>query len=244
MIRPTFARFVWMLSYSTLLLGCAAPPTSPSGSARSPEQIVQMLDTKKLSARGESDVSFGLAGLRDHVRPAIDRCRADAGDFIVLSRTAVQFAAKPNGAGLQQAQRMLPTKFACQTSSAFLWGAAAAYVEPTFFPSQWTNENYFYANMRLAFLSGASLERTEPTSVTNREAQRRVNEDCSARRLAYTQRLRASPQIGMEVAFGTIIDLKPTMALVQYNAFGRQMKGLDQEWVQVSSLSAGSNCPN
>ena len=98
--------------------------------------------------------------------------------------------------------------------------------------------------MRFAFLSGASLERTEPASATNREAQRRVNEDCSARRQTYTQRVRASPQIGMDVAFGTIIELKSTMALVQYNAFGRQMKGLDQEWVQLSSLSAGSNCPN
>lgn len=203
-----------------------------------------MLDTKKLSVRGESEAIFGLDGIKDHVRPAIDRCRVDGGDFIVLSRAEVLFAAKPNGVGLQQAKRLLPTKFSCQTSSAFLWGASAAYVEPTFFPSQWTGETYFYANMRFAFLSGASLEQTEPTSAMNREAQRQVNEDCSARRLAYTQRVRASPRIGMDVAFGTIIEVKSTTALVRYNAFGRQIKGVDQEWVQLSSLSAGSNCPN
>ena len=62
-------------------------------------------------------------------------------------------------------------------------------------------------------------------------------------RQAYTERVRAKLTVGMNVAFGTITDLKPPLALIQYDAFGRQMKGRDQEWVQISSLSAGSDCP-
>jgi hypothetical protein len=47
----------------------------------------------------------------------------------------------------------------------------------------------------------------------------------------------------MTVAFGTIVDLRPPLALIQYDAFGRQMKGREQDWVQISTLSAGSDCP-
>jgi hypothetical protein len=34
------------------------------------------------------------------------------------------------------------------------------------------------------------------------------------------------------------------LALVEYSAFGRQMKGRDQESVGISSLSAGTQCPS
>ena len=81
------------------------------------------------------------------------------------------------------------------------------------------------------------------SSASNREAVRNASRECSAMRQAYNERLRASPAIGMTVAFGTVIDLRPPLALIQYEAFGRQMKGREQDWVQISSLSAGSDCP-
>lgn len=102
---------------------------------------------------------------------------------------------------------------------------------------------YYYANMQLGFLPGAQLELTEAGSASNREATRKQSAECSTLRQAYTERLRASPAIGMNVAFGTIVDLRPPVALIQYDAFGRQIRGREQDWVQISSLSAGSDCP-
>jgi hypothetical protein len=224
--------------------GCAAPAPASVDPSRSPEQVLQSLNTRKLSTMSESDASFGLAGIKELMRPAIERCRLDGGDIAVLGRTEVRFAAKVSSSGLQPAQRVLPTRLACRNSANFLWGASVSYAEPTYFPSQWTGEVYYYANLRFGFVSGDSLERTEPGSAGNREIERRVSSECAARRQAYSQRVRASPQIGMEVAFGTIVELKPPLALVQYNSFGRQMKGRDQDWLRIDSLSAGSDCPN
>ena len=79
---------------------------------------------------------------------------------------------------------------------------------------------YYYSIMQFGFVPGKQLELTQASM------------ECSALRQAYTERLRASPSIGMDVAFGTIIDLRPPLALIQYNAFGRQIKGQEQDWVQ------------
>ncbi len=101
---------------------------------------------------------------------------------------------------------------------------------------------YYSAVMQFGFLPGAHLERTEAGSASNREISRKASVECSALRQAYTERVRTNPAVGMNVAFGTITELRPPLALIQYDSFGRQMKG-EQEWVQISSLSAGSDCP-
>lgn len=241
----TMNRSPWIttLTAALLLVGCAVPAPPPTDPSLSAEQIVRRLNGKKLSSMHEPDTIFALADLRSYLRPAADRCRADGGDFVVLSRTYVQFAAKTNAAGLSQTRLHLPEKLACRSNTSFLWGASLTYGEPLFFPSQWAGEVYYYANPQLGFISGENLERTEPTSAANRDADRRRNEECSALRAAYTQRVRTNPQIGMAVGYGVIIDLKPPIALVQYDAFSRQLKGREQEWLQISSLSAGSDCP-
>ena len=229
----------------TCFLGCATTPTTVSTNvARPPEQIVQSLNVKKLSARADPDVVYGLAALKDHLRPAAERCRADGGEMVVLGRSMVQFAPKVDGqAGARQAQLLLPTKLACRTSAALAWGADVRYGDSTFFPSQWAGEVYYYTGMQFGFLPGDYLERTEASSASNREAARKASDECSALRQTYNDRLRTRPAVGMNVAFGLIIELKPPLALVQYDALGQKVKGREQEWVQMSSLSAGSECP-
>jgi hypothetical protein len=225
------------------LAACAGSTLPRVDATRTPEQAVAAFGAAKLSARGDPDVLFGIADLRSLARPMFDRCRVDGGDLVVLGRSEVRFAAKVSSAGLQQAQLALPTRVACRASTAFVWGADLAYRETKFFPSQWAEQMYYYADLRANFISGPSLEATEPTSMTSREAARQRSDDCSAKRAAYTQRLRTEPRVGMEPAFGTIIEVRPPLVLIQYNAFGRQIKGREQDWVAISTLSSGTNCP-
>jgi hypothetical protein len=232
------------LTAALLLVGCAAPPSRPVSATLQPEQIVRSLSARKLTARGDPDAVYGLAMLKTYLQPALDRCRVDGGQIEVLGHSQVWFVPRVEGsAGRSQAQLLLPGKLACRANSAFAWGADVRYAEPTFFPSQWAGETYYYANIQLGFIPGTQLEVSEPSSASNRDAAHNARGECSALRQAYNERLRASPAIGMSVAFGTIIDLRPPLALIQYDAFGRQMKGREQDWIQISSLSAGSDCP-
>lgn len=227
-----------------LFLGCAAPTSRPASLNVPPEQLLHSLGGKTLTARGDPDTIYGLAHFRAHLQPAADRCRADGGEIVILARSPVQFAARVEGsAGGRLAQLLLPSRLVCRTNSTLAWGADVRYTDTTFFPSQWAGEVFYYVVMQFAFLPGALLERTEPSSVSNREAARQESEECASLRRMYAERLRTQPAIGMKVAFGVIVDLRPPLALIQYNAFGQQMKGREQEWVQVSSLSAGSDCP-
>lgn len=242
----TMNRSPWIttLTAALLLVGCAVPAPPPTDLSLSPEQITRSLNARKLTARGDPDAVYGLAMLKTYLQPALDRCRADGGQIEVLGRSQVWFAPRVEGsAGRSQAQLLLPSKLACRAHSAFAWGADVRYAEPTFFPSQWAGEMYYYADIQLGYIPGKQLELTDASSASNREAARNASRECSAMRQAYNERLRASAAIGMTVAFGTIIDLRPPLALIQYDASGRQMKGREQDWVQISSLSAGSDCP-
>jgi hypothetical protein len=54
-----------------------------------------------------------------------------------------------------------------------------------------------------------------------------------------TRRLRTAPKIGDQTIEGIITDLRPPLALIQYNAMQRQMFGKPQsEWVPIRSLTA------
>jgi hypothetical protein len=230
---------------ATLVLGCAAPAAPPIDANRvQPEQIFQSLSSRKLSARGDPDAAYGLAQIKEYLRPVFDRCRVDGGEMTVLGRSQIRFAPRVEGnGGRSHVQLLLPVRLGCRTSTALLWGADASYAEPTFFASQWAGEVFYSVVMHFGFLPGGQLELTEPSSASRREAASGMNKECSALRMAYNEKLRSSPTVGMTVAFGTIIDLRPPLALVQYDAFGRQMKGREQEWLQISSLSAGTDCP-
>lgn len=94
---------------------------------------------------------------------------------------------------------------------------------------------------RLAFESGATIDRDDPNSPWNRAAQIKGADGCQPLRQQYTKQVRNNPAVGMKVKFGVIIDVRQPMVLVQYDAFGRQVKGRDQEWVPTSTLGPGSN---
>ena len=102
---------------------------------------------------------------------------------------------------------------------------------------------HYYASLQVTFEPGRLLDATDPQSEANRSATLAENARCDARRAEYSARLRTAPQVGMSVAFGTIIDLRPPLALVQYDRLGQQVKGLQQQWVEISTLSSGTNCP-
>lgn len=223
------------------LAGCAS--TVPSDPTTAPAQVIRALGIRQFQTRQESDPVFGLQGLKAHLEPAIERCRTSGGDLQVLKRTQVSFAARANALRAQQTELTLPQRLACRNSTGFLWGASLAYTRTTFFPSQWTGDLTYYADVQSTFASAEQLNLTEERGAANLAAAQHQRELCAEKRSANTALLRTKPEIGMQVAYGTIIDLRPPLALVQYDPLGRQLKGRDQEWVQVSSLSTGSDCP-
>lgn len=71
------------------------------------------------------------------------------------------------------------------------------------------------------------------------EASRKESQQRSDRQAEETRRLRTSPKVGDQTIEGIIIELRPPLALIQYNAMQRQMFGkLQSEWVPISSLIA------
>ncbi|MBU0915560.1 hypothetical protein [Aquabacterium parvum] len=81
------------------------------------------------------------------------------------------------------------------------------------------------------FYNAREKERAEES---RKDLQQRME-----REAADTRRLRAEPKIGDKTNQGIIIDLRPPLALIQYDAMQRQMFGKpQQEWVPISSLVA------
>lgn len=81
------------------------------------------------------------------------------------------------------------------------------------------------------FYNAKEKARSEAVS---RESQRRTD-----RQAEETRRLRTAPKIGDKAIEGIIIELRPPLALIQYNEIQRQMFGKPQsEWVPIASLTA------
>lgn len=71
------------------------------------------------------------------------------------------------------------------------------------------------------------------------EATRKESQQRSDRQAEETRRLRTAPKVGDQTREGIITELRPPLALIQYNAMQRQMFGKPQsEWVPISSLVA------
>lgn len=227
-----------------LAAACASAPPSAIERNASPERVVQSLNGRSLTARGDSDAVYGIAPIKEFLQPAIARCAADGDALVVLARAEVRFAPKGQAsAGPQRAALTLPTKVGCRVEGTFSWGGTLGHGNPMFFVSSWAESTFYYATTAVAFLPGAQLEWTEPTGSSNLEAGRKRNEECAALRQAFADRLRSRPEVGMNVGSGVIIDVRPPLVLVQYNTLGRQPKGRDEEWVPATSLVAGSDCP-
>lgn len=226
------------------LVGCAGPSLPPIDPTLQPEQIVRSLNGRKMITRGEPDVMFGWATINAFMQPASVRCQSDAGQIEVLKRSYVRFPARDfDRSGRAQIDLLLPTKLECRSNSTASWGIDIGYTKTEFFTSTLGGDRFYLAEIKLGFVPSTQPRLTGAEDPPNLEAVRKRNAECSALRQAYTDRLRASPAVGMSVVYGTIIDLKPPLALIQYDGLGRQMKSREQEWVQISTLSAGSDCP-
>jgi hypothetical protein len=230
---------------ATLLAACATTTAPRIDPALPAEQVLLALNAQKITARSSTaDPVFRLGELREHLRPLIKRCVADGGQFVVTSSANVRFLPRvPSAPGPVESTALLPRKIVCQKPTGYSWGASISYPNSTFFYSNWAEELFYYATVALAYVPAMSFELVEPTSASNTAAAAKERSRCAAQREAYNTRVRSKPEVGMQVAFGMITELRPPLALVQYDTFGRQRKRKDQEWVQISSLSAGSDCP-
>jgi hypothetical protein len=231
------------LACVALLVGCAAPPPRPSiDAALSPEQIVRALSNRKLTARGTSNDQFGLESFKQFLLPLERRCQADGGQLVPLSPKEVTFSFRDANSNLREARVSMPQRLGCRDRASTLWGAAIRYDETKFFPSAWAEAVFFYATIPLAFEPGAAIDRSDPNSPVSMAARIKEADDCQPIRDQYTKRLRSDPQVGMKVQYGVIVDVRLPLVLVQFDEFGRPLKGRDQEWVQASTLGPGENC--
>lgn len=228
---------------AALLGGCAAPARPLIDPTLPPERIVQSLSNHKLSSRGTSNDGFGLDSFKSYLRPVELRCQRDGGNLAVVAVTEVHFGFRDPSGAFRESRVSMPQRIACRSASGSIWGISASYANPTFFPSAWTGDVYYYATVPLIYEAGASLDRSDPNSPMSRAARIKEATDCEPWRQQYTKQVRSNPTVGMKVKFGVIVEVRPPMVLIQYDEFGRQMKMRDQEWVQASTLGPGANCP-
>lgn len=227
----------------TALSGCAGRTLPAVDPTLQPEQIIKSLSARRITTSGDSDAVFGMATIKSFLQPALTRCNADGGQLEVLNRSQVRFVARDPARSGQQLLVPLPTRLSCRASSVSFWGIDVWYAEAEFFTSSLGGGRLFTTQVQLVFISSNHLGPTGPDVANGQDEARKRIAECSAHRQAYTERLRSTPALGMKVVFGTIVDIRPPLALIQYDTLGRQMKGREQEWVQISTLSAGSECP-
>jgi hypothetical protein len=242
---PMVAMRIGLGTLAAMVAGCSTPPPLRSAvdPAQSPEQIVRTLSNRKLTSRGTSSDGFGLEAFRPFLRPIELRCQTDGGQLVAVAPIGVVFTFRDANNSSHEARVYMPQKLACRSSAGTLWGVEARYNEATFFPSSWADATFYYATIPLTYASGAAFDRSDPNSQTNLAARTKEADECQSSREQYAQQLRTDPRVGMKVQFGVITDIRLPLVQVQYDEAGRRLKGREQEWVQASSLSAGSNCP-
>jgi hypothetical protein len=228
------------LSLVGLLAACASSPPPPD--TRSTEQVVAQTSGRKLSINDNV-----RQGLQFAIAPIASRCRRDGGTLTDEKLTDVQFFDRR---GAQRPRSVsLPALVVCQLSDRFAWGVDLRIAEAQYLVAGSIGDGVnYYGTVLTEFMSGDFLQAESKRIATDRENERRSDEaysrECDALREAYNRRVQSNPTVGMKVRFGMIIELRGSIALVQYDAFGRQVKQKDQEWVPVSSLLAGENCPH
>lgn len=233
------------LAFVALLAGCAAPaPPRPSvDPTLSPEQIVRALTGRKLTSRGTSSDGFGLEAFKPFLRPLDLRCQSDGGQLVAAAPAAIVFMFRDANSVSHDARVYMPQKLVCRGGAGTLWAVDARYNETTFFPSSWADAVFYYATIPLAFEPGTAPDKGGPDSQIGLATRAPDADDCRPMREQYNKRLRSEPKVGMKVQFGVIVDVRLPLVQVQYDESGRRMKGRDLEWVQASTLGAGTNCP-
>jgi hypothetical protein len=215
-----------------LLVACSTTP--PAADPRTTEQVVTQTSGGRISVN--ENVRQGLG---DAIWPIGIRCQRDGGTLTDDKPTTVQFFDRRGFDGPRSVS--LPSRVVCRLGEQAIWGADLRVLEAKYLVATTigTGVNY-YGNVATKFVGKETLL-AESAKLT--ADQMRQMRECDALRDAYTKRVRTSPAPGMKVAFGMIIEVRGSIALIQYDSVGRQVKRTDQEWVQVSSLLAGDECP-
>ena len=150
---------------AALLGGCAAPARPSIASTLPPEQIVQALSNRKLSARGTSNDGFGLDSFKTYLRPVELRCQCDGGNLTVVALTEVHFGFRDPNGGFRESRVSMPQRIACRSASGSIWGAsgdtAPASVHATLLGGG-TYLGSVRTMYRLLAANGGSRERRDP----------------------------------------------------------------------------------
>ena len=224
--------------------GCASgPQLPPADPTASPEAIIQTLSGRRLYAGTKWDGTYVLDSLHKHLRPLEMRCQADGGTVVQRGMRDVRFDFRDPNGNVHSANVSLPRMLGCRSATGRIgWGVALSYEKTAMYIAMFFgNDVGYWADVPLQYLAATTFDPTEPNGNVDQETARRRLAECSAKRDAYAQRVRQTPQVGMPVASGVIVDVRPPLALVQYDSFGRNIKGREQEWVPISTLAAGSD---
>ena len=222
-----------------LIAACAVGPAKPD--IRSPEEIVARANGTTLSSGNNlvQGISFALS-------PVGEKCRQQSGQLVQDKAVSVSFVDRRRA----QSDRILqvPARMVCKAEVGEPWGVTIDLQNPRYLIGPSVGDGvFYYADLRTSYVPGDVIA-TEQRLARRREAEDKSSmesqlHECAKLRADYLQRLRNHPQPGMKVALGMIVEVKGNIALIQYDAFGRQMKGKDTEWTAVSTLGPGEDCP-
>ena len=224
---------------TVLLVGCGSTP--PAADNRTTEQVVAQTTGRRVSINDNVRQGVGFA-----IAPIEARCRKEGGTLTDEKLTSVRFLDRRGAQGPRGVT--LPSRVVCKAGDRLMWGAELRVLEAQYLVATSVGDGVnYYGSVATEYLSGEYLASERTRLATDRSNEQRAREartqECAVLREAYTKRVQAAPVPGMKVAFGMIIEVRGSLALVQYDSFGRQVKQREQEWVQVSSLGPGEDCP-
>ena len=227
------------LSLIALLAGCATAPPAPD--VRTTDQVVTQTSGRKISINDNV-----RSGLQFAIAPIANRCQREGGALLDFRINVVQFYDRRGSQGPRSVS--LPSRVVCKVGDRSAWGADLRVSEAQYLVASSIGDGVnYYGTVLAGYVPPEQLQAEGERQAADRASEQRAREtqmrECAALREAYTKRVQSNPVPGMKVGFGMIIEVRGAIALVQYDTLGRQVKQKDQEWVPVSSLGPGEDCP-
>ena len=225
-----------------LTAACASGPQASIHPSATPDQVLATLTASRATFGDLTDGTYGLHSLRLRFQPLAQRCQADGGVLAASDRALVVSDNKIEASSTRQ--HFLPTRLMCRSRTGPVWAASLSYGTPNYIIGVITGSAIYSAQIRATFVSSDVLVQAEAARTAMQTQSEDLRRACAIQREAYSRRVKASPQVGMQVAYGMIVELRAPLALVQYDSLGKALKHVDQEWVPIASLGAGTDCPS
>lgn len=235
-----------------VLFGCAAGPDTTA--TLSPEEVVARMSGRSMATNDTVTfgVGYGLDGLAYALQPLTHKCRQQQGQPVTGRKRNVIFQDRRKE--LRPITLGLTETVACYQGATALWAANIELIDPEYLVAKsiGTGINY-YAKVKTTFVPGAVVnanrERAEQeriaaeaSSKTQAEARQAQLAQCRLRREEQSRAIQTRPTVGMRVALGLIVEVKPPLVLLQYDEHGQMLRGRQQEWVPASTLKAVDDC--